>query len=342
MSVASLKSGFVLVVGIAAFVALCFLSLGVPVAEGFKLLAQGALGDKFAISQTVVRATPLLITGVGIAVAWKAGAYNIGGEGQLLLGAIGGAWMGKVLLNSPLGVFGAFLILLSSCVTGALWSGLAGWLYQKRGVDLVISTILLNFIAQKFLLFVVDGPLRRPGQTSPLTDTLPESLMLWKPSRQTDLHAGVLIAIVVAVAIWFWLYRTKSGYLARLVGINPRVARSNRIDGDAIKLRAMLISGALCGLAGGIQYLGINGQLTNSFSQQIGFVAIPVALVGALNPLTIIPSALFFGGLFAATTNVSRFGGIGSAFVYVIQAVAVLGLIVNSWFQDRKPKEVQA
>jgi general nucleoside transport system permease protein len=332
-----LKNFAVFALGMVAIILVCFVALGIPVGEGFKLLAQGAAGDKFAISQTLVRATPLLITGIGIAVAWKAGAYNIGGEGQLLMGALGGATVGKFILNANLGILGSILILLASVLAGAVWSGFAGWLYQRRGVDLVISTILLNFIADKILLFCVDGFLRKAGQTSPLTDTLPSAYMLWKPSRQTDLHLGVLIALVVAVVVWFWLTRTQGGYLTRLAGANPRMARANRLDADAIKLRAMLLSGAICGLAGGIQYIGINGQLTNSFSQQFGFLAIPVALLGGLNPLAIIPSALFFGGLFAATSNLARFGGIGNAFVYIIQGLVVFGLILTRWNSERKP-----
>lgn len=312
------------------------LIVGVPVGEGFRLLYEGAVGDKIAISRSLVRATPVMLTGVGITIAWKAGAFNIGGEGQLLVGALCSAIVGKFILTSGLGFAGCLLMLIFAAVGGAIWSGLAAVLYLKRGVDLVISTILLNFIGDKLLGFFVEGPLRKAGQTSPLTDQLPDSLMLPRFSRQSDLHFGIFIALGVALLVGYWLFQTKSGYFARVVGANPRFARANRLQPDQIKFRAMLLSGAVCGLAGGIQYLGINGFLTNSFSQQYGFLGIPVALVGALNPFAVIPSAVLFGGLFAATTNLSRFGGIGYYFVYVIQAGTVLGLLIFRSISDRK------
>jgi simple sugar transport system permease protein len=313
-----------------------FLIFGVPVGEGSKLLFEGAFGDKVAISQSLVRATPVLLTATGITIAWRAGAFNIGGEGQLLVGAVFAATVGKAILNTHLGFAGCLLMMFAAALGGAIWSGLAAVLYLKRGVDLVISTILLNFIGDKLLMFCVEGPLKRSGQTAPLTDQLPAELMLPKFSRQSDLHLGIILAVLVVLAVGWWLFRTKSGYYARIVGANPRFARANRINSEQVKFKAMLLSGAVCGLAGGIQYLGINGQLASSFSQQYGFLGIPVALVGALNPFAVIPSAMLFGGLFAATSNLSRFGGIGSYFVYVIQAGTVLGLLVFRAMTDRR------
>lgn len=334
-----MKQFAVTVTFLVAVIVISFLIFGVPLGEGSKLLIEGAFGDKVAVSQSLVRATPVLLTATGITIAWRAGAFNIGGEGQLLIGALFAATLGKFLLNTHLGFLGCMIMLVGAAIGGGLWSGLAAILNLKRGVDLVISTILLNFIGDKMLLFFVDGPLRKAGQTASLTDQLPDSLMLPKFSRQSDLHLGVLIALIVALAVGYWLFRTKPGYLGRIVGANPRFARANRVDTDQVKFRAMLLSGTVCGLAGGIQYLGINGQLASSFSQQYGFLGIPVALVGALNPFAVIPSAVFFGGLFAATSNLSRYGGIGSYFVYVIQAATVLGLLLFRAINDRRVAE---
>lgn len=326
-----LTAAFIVVV-----ILISFLIFNVPIGEGAKLLVEGAFGDKVAISQSLVRATPVLLTAIGITIAWRAGAFNIGGEGQLLVGAVFAAGIGKLILNSGMGFAGCILMLIAASIGGAVWSGLAAVLYLKRGVDLVISTILLNFIGDKFLMFCVEGPLKKSGQTAPLTDQIPDAMMLPKFSRQSDLHFGIFLALAVALLVGYWLFRTKSGYFARIVGANPRFARANRVNADNVKFRAMLLSGAVCGLAGGIQYLGINGQLASSFSQQYGFLGIPVALVGALNPFAVIPSAVLFGGLFAATSNLSRFGGIGSYFVYVIQGGTVLGLLLFRAIKDKK------
>jgi ABC-type uncharacterized transport system permease subunit len=330
------KQFFVTAACLVLVIIVSFLLFGIPIGEGAKLLFEGAFGDRVAISQSLVRATPVLLTAIGITIAWRAGAFNIGGEGQLLVGALCAATLGKVFLNTHLGFLACFIMLVGSAFGGALWSGLAAALCLKRGVDLVISTILLNFIGDKLLLFFVEGPLRKAGQTGPITDQLPDSLMLPKFSRQSDLHFGIVIALIVALAVGYWLFRTKPGYFSRIVGANARFARSNRIKAEQVKFKAMLLSGSVCGLAGGIQYLGINGQLTGSFSQQYGFLGIPVALVGALNPYAVIPSAVLFGGLFAATSNLSRYGGIGSYFVYVIQAATVLGLLLFRAINDRR------
>lgn len=312
---------------------------GVPVLPGIKSLAGGAFGDRFAISQSVVRATPLLLTGLGVMVAWRAGAFNIGGEGQLVVGALLGATIAKLLTGFSVPLFATVLIIAASLVGGAAWAWVAAWMSIRRGVNLVISTILLNFVAIQLLAFGVDGPLRRVGQSAPMTDPLPESWMLWKPSAQTDLHAGVVIALILVFATGHYLLRTRPGYLLRATGANPRFVRANRIDPEAIQFRAMLLSGALCGLAGGIQYLGINGQLTSSFSQQYGFLAIPVALVGGLHPAGVTASSLFFGSLFAGTSNLSRFGGGGSYFVYIVQGMAVMALLVRQYLVERSEEQ---
>ncbi len=331
-----MKAGFMGGLGLLLILLLGLIMGGVPVFEGLKLLFQGAFGDRFAVSQSLVRATPLLLAGLGVMVAWRAGAFNIGGEGQLVVGALLGAVVAKLLTGFSSPLLATVLILIGSLIGGGVWAAVAAWLSAKRGVNLVISTILLNFIGLQLLVYAVDGPLRRAGQSAPMTDQLPDAWMLWKPSRQTDLHAGVLLAVLVAVVIGFYLFRTRGGYLLRATGANPRFVRANRFDAEAIRFRAMLLSGALCGLAGGVQYLGINGQLTSSFSQQYGFLAIPVALVGGLHPGGVAASSLFFGSLFAGTSNLSRFGGGGSYFVYVIQGLAVLGLLVYRSVEGRR------
>lgn len=313
---------------------------GVPIGEGLKLLGQGAFGDRFAISQSLVRATPLLLAALGVTVAWKAGVFNIGGEGQLVVGALCGAAVAKGLTGFGIPVIASVAILIGSILGGAGWAAVAAWLALKRGVNLVISTILLNFIGLQLLVFGVDGPLRRAGQSAPMTDQLPDAWMLWKPSRQTDLHLGVLLALIAAVIVGYYIFRTRAGYLLRATGANPRFVRANRYSAEAIQFKAMLLSGSLCGLAGGVQYLGINGQLTSSFSQQYGFLAIPVALVGGLHPVGAVASSLFFGSLFAGTSNLSRFGGGGSYLVFVVQGLAVLGLLGYRFFEARRPEVV--
>lgn len=292
-------------------------------------MASGAFGDKLAITRTLVKTIPLTIAGMGVIVAWRGGMYNIGGEGQFVVGGLAGCLMAGPLRESGVpGWICICLILIASMLGGGLWGGFAGWLKNKRGVEVVISTILLNFVAIQLLAWLVAGPLRDPKGGLPLTTELPERMMLPRFDRQTDLHAGLFVALLVVAVVYVFLYWTGAGFQTRLVGEGERAARANRIDADRVKSIAMLISGALCGLAGGVEYAGIAGQLGTSFAQGWGFLAIPVALLGGLHPAWVALSALYFGALFAGSRNLAGFTDQGTTLIYVIQAVAVLGLIM--------------
>lgn len=317
------------VVGLFIILVLTLAIFGLPIVGSLKLLFEGALGDKFALSRTLVKSTPLLLAGLGMVVAWRGGMYNIGGEGQFILGGLFGAIVAKILMSSgsiPPG-FGIAAVLLGSAIGGAFWAFLAGLLYVKRGVEVVISTILLNFIATQVLSWAVEGPLQQAKHQLPQTDDLPTSLTLWHLNPQLDFHAGVLLAPLVALAVYVLMFKTVLGFRIRLVGANARAARAARIEPEAIQLKALAISGALCGLAGGVEFTGMAGLLGADFSQGWGFMAIPVALLGGLHPIGTVFSALFFGAVFAGSENLGRFTNSGSTLLYVIQAAAVFGLV---------------
>ena len=312
---------------------------GLPVGPSLSLIFQGAFGDKYGLARTIVRIAPLLLTGLGVTVAWRAGMYNIGGEGQYVIGGLCGAWVAKGLVgvNAPAAIVTPAIVV--ACVAGgAGYGSFAGWLKAKRDVNIVISTILLNFIALQILSWAVSGPLREKGSTLPWTDELPRAVMFFRPDRTSDLHAGVFLALVAALGIYFILFRTRWGFLVRLVGVNPRAAQVNLVDPNRVQVSAMALSGALCGLAGAVQYLGISGQLSVEFSQNWGFLGIPVALLGGLHPAGLLLSATYFGALLAGTANLARFSQGGDTLVYVIQAAAVLGLAAfRSYIANRRP-----
>lgn len=326
--------------GLVVVLALTLACFGVGVGPGLQLLAEGAFGDKFAVARTLVKATPLLLTALGMTVAWKTGVYNIGGEGQYIVGAVFAAAIGKLLLPTPPGPIWTVLMLIAGIIGGASYAALAGWLFVRRGVEIVISTILLNFIAIQILGWAVEGPLKEKAGQVPQTDSIPDSAMLVKFDRQMDLHAGVVLALLAAVAVYLLMYRTRLGFLMRVTGDNRRAARANQIPADRLQVVAMAISGGLCGLAGGVQYLGIVGRLGTTFPEQWGFLGIPVALLGGLHPLGVIPAAVYFGALFAGSDQLSRFTPAGTSLVYVIQAVAVLGFVAMSTAKWRWRKSV--
>lgn len=332
-----MKSGAryaILAVGLVLVLVLTLAAFGLDIGRSLGLIVQGAFGDKAGLSRTFVKAVPLCLCGLGMVIAWRAKMYNIGGEGQYLVGALLGATVAKVGLAWPPALLNVS-VLLAGVLGGSLYASLAGWLQVKRGVQVVISTILLNFVAFQALDYLVRGPLQESKKALPLTDRLPNEAMLQRFDAQTDLHSGVFIALIAVVAIYFWLYRTRSGFALRFTGENAQAARANGLPVARVQMGAMAISGGLCGLAGVIDYAGVTGQIGNGFSQDWGFLAIPVALLGALHPFGVLFSAVYFAALFAGTEVLARYTAVGNTVVYVVQAVAVLAFLGLGWFANR-------
>lgn len=322
-------------VGLLATVCLTLLVFGLPLGESLGNIWEGAAGDRFGVARSLVRATPLILCGLGITIAWRAKMYNIGGEGQYVLGGIAGAWMAKLVVPFAPNLFGSLLILVGAGVGGAAIAALAGWLYVRRGVQVVISTILLNFVALQLLEYVVDGPLQESAKRLPQTDRLPQAAMLPRFDPQTDLHAGIFLAVLAALALGWFLFRTRAGFRLRLVGANARAAHVSGIDVPRAQFWTLVASGGLCGLAGGVDYSGLIGQVGPGFAQEWGFLSIPVALLGGLHPLGVLASGAFFGGLFAGSENLARFNTLGGTVVVIVQAVAVLAYLAFDALRSR-------
>lgn len=337
-------------IGLIALLCVTFLLLRIPPLEALTSLWTGAFGDSesghiYSISETLVKTTPLLLTGLGVVVAWKAGMFSIGGEGQLLMGALAGMAMGKIgaVLPPPLLTL---LIIFAGAGAGAVWGGIAGWLRVKRGVQEVISTIMLNYMALYLVGWMVEGPLQEKAKRVSQSDPLPDSVLLARilPPSLTNgaiarLHSGALVALLAVVVVSLLLYRTRSGFGMRLIGQNPEAAQTARYDVDSLRMRAMAISGSLCGLAGVVELLGVTGRLYANFSPGWGFTAIPVALLGGLTPIGTAASALFFGALTEGSENLARFSGVSSVLIYVIQAAAVLAVVGAKAWQSLKKGE---
>lgn len=321
--------------GLLLTLALTLVAFGLPVFESLGHLWQGALGDKFAIHRTLVKACPLMLAGLGMVVAWRGGMFNIGGEGQLLVGASAGA-VTYQLLHRVEGPGLTALVLVACCAAGAAWAGIAALLYTKRGVNVVISTILLNFVAIQVVSYLVRGPLQTAGEAIPQTTPLPESAMFLRLDPQSSLHTGLFLAPVLAVLIHVWLKLTASGFQLRLVGQNPSAARAAGVPVARTQVLALTVSGALCGLAGGVEYVGVSGYLFDGFSPGWGYLSIAVALLGSLEAWGVLLSGLYFGALLAGSRNLEAFGGAPSAFVYAVQGVAVIAFVaLQQWSRRR-------
>lgn len=319
--VALLSAGIVVALGL-------WLS-GIDALLVFSALLQGASGDFYRLAETCVKACPLLLTGLSVSVALHAGIWNIGAEGQLLIGALVTAWLGPYTASLPQ-VIALPLLALGAMVGGGLWATGAAVLRNTRGVNEVISTIMLNFIAVGVVSYCVHGPLMEAGAQYPQTDPLPGSAQLPRLFPPTRLHLGVLLAIFTAFMTQLFLFRTKAGLTLRATGANPVAARYAGITVERKMFMAFVVSGALSGLAGWVEVSGVTQRVYERFSPGYGFTAIAVALVGQRSPLGVIVAALFFGALEAGSGSIQRIAGVSSVLVSVLQAAVIFFLAVYS------------
>lgn len=303
----------------------------IAVAGGDPLLALGALldgafGSADAWSEVGVRTCPLLLTGLAVAIAFRAGIWNIGAEGQLLIGAVMVAWLGTRVGGWP-APLALFVALAAAAVGGALWASIAGVLRSARGVDEVISTIMLNFIALGLVGWQVNGPLMEAAGTYPQSDAVAAAVRLPRLFSGYRLHAGLLLALLAAGGAWLLLFRTALGFEMRAAGLNLLAARLAGLRTTGALLRALALSGALAGLAGGIEVSAITFRLYENFSPGYGYTAIAVALLGRLHPLGVVVAAFLFGALDVGSAAMQRDAGVSSVLVSAIQATVILALL---------------
>ena len=291
----------------------------------FGALFGGAFGSLESLSEVGVKTCPLLLTGLAIAVSFQAGVWNIGAEGQLLAGALARAALGTHGARVP-----AWLDLTVdlgvAAAVGAAWAGIAGQLKLRRNVNEVISTIMLNFIALGLISYLVQGPLMEAGGRYPQTDAILPGLSMPRlaPYR---VHLGLFIALLAAAAVHVLLYRTVPGYEMRASGLNAAAARLAGIDVDRRLLMALMLSGALAGLAGGVEVSAVTRRLYERFSPGWGFTAIAVGLLGRLSPAGVVVAAFFFGALDAGSNAMQRIAGVSSVLISVIQATVIFFLV---------------
>jgi simple sugar transport system permease protein len=310
---------------------------GYDAGRALAALWRGSFGSTNAFaSATLVRATPLLLAGLGVALAFRAGIWNIGAEGQLLAGAVAATGL-SILLSDVPQLLLVPAVLLAGALAGTFWASIAELLRRHRGVLEVISTIMLNFVALHLVGVLVHGPLQEPLGIYPQSAPIAEAARLPRIVPGTRLHAGFAIALLVAPMLWWWLRSTAAGFRLRAVGANPDAARTaGRIDAARVAGMAFLAGGGLAGLAGAVEVSGVTFALYESLSPGYGYTAIVVALLGRLDPLAIIPSAILFGALESGALAMQREAGIPSVVVTAIEAVLVLTvLLADRWATSR-------
>jgi len=336
--------------------------------DAYLAMLEGAVGTENATAETLVKATPILFVAIGITIAFRGGMINIGGEGQMIAGALAGTTIALVLgemrvppeLAKEPGVFDVIIVslsLLGGFLAGALYGGLAGFLKAYFDVNEILSTIMLNQIAVQMMNYLLNGILLDPAtagfnnipKTARLVTAaqLPRlSLPLGDPAlfARTRLHWGLIIAMVLAVVIFIFLWRTSLGYRIRAVGENQRAASYAGINVKAQMMFSMFLAGGFAGLAGVVQVLGLQYRLQTDgspagFTGSAGFNGIVAALFGGLNPIGAIPASAFFGGLLVGAQKMQREVGVPASLITAVNGLIVVFVVSSEIFILQRTKQ---
>jgi simple sugar transport system permease protein len=288
----------------------------------YKAMIWGAISNWDGIALSLVQATPLIFTGLAVAFANNCGVFNIGAEGQLYLGAMAAAVIGAFIPPLP-HFFHLFLALLGGAIFGGLWASIAAWLKVKAEANEVIITIMLNSIGILLCSYLANYVFKAPGPVAQ-TPEVHASAALNRIGTGTQLSTALLVGLGLIIIIWVVLYRTKLGYEVRIVGANPRAAATAGINVAGMTFVALFISGALAGLGGAGQVLGLHSRFIDGFSPGYGFDGIAVAILGGNSPIGVLFAALLFGLLRAGGMVLDRTTKIPVDFVLIIQAAIIL------------------
>ena len=293
----------------------------------FGLVVKGAAGSQFALVETLTRATPLIFTGLAVAVAFRAKLWNIGAEAQLYAGAVITVVLGTGALPLPAPIL-LPLIAIAAALAGALLLLGPAVLKVRFGVDEVVTTLLLNFIMLLFVSMLLEGVLKDPmGLGWPKSQSLIAEARLPRIIGNRRLHYGFVLALACAAAVWFIMKKTTLGYEMRAVGHNAQAARFAGMPVNAILFKTALLSGGLAALAGFSEVAGLKGNLTLDLSPGFGYSGIVVAMLAMLNPAGVVVAAIFVAGVFVGADAMSRSAGVPSYIANVMVATALLTMV---------------
>jgi len=325
--------------------------LGADPGDAYKAMFEGAFGSANALAETMVKATPLLLVGLGICIAFRGNVINIGGDGQMIIGAIMATLVGVNMPESR-GWIVITLALLAGFLGGAVWGAIPGILKAYFNVNEILSTIMMNAIAVQTMNFLLRGPMIDPAQAE-LASKIPQTARLDDAFRlprlvPTRLHLGVLIAVILAFLVYILLWRTILGFRIRAVGQNPDASRYAGINVKQYIVLALLLSGAFAGLAGATQVFGVNYRMitdgsATGFTGSAGFNGIVAALFGQLHPIGTIPASIFFGALLVGANKMQRVSQVPSALIIALNGLVVVFVVSSEiWRRRRQRRRLSA
>jgi simple sugar transport system permease protein len=326
--------------------AIMLLFLKVNPIEAYAALWDGAFGSSNAFAETLVKATPLLLVAIGICISFRGDVINIGGEGQMIVGAIFATWVGLTFIDLP-GWLAITLAMLAGFVGGAIWGGIPGFLKAYFSVNEILSTVMMNAIAVQLMNFLLRGPMIDPAQAE-VASKIPQTARLIDAFQlprliPTRLHLGALIAVILAILVYILLWRTTLGYRIRAVGQNPHASRYAGIKIQRYMVLALLLSGAFAGLAGATQVYGVNYRMitdgsASGFTGSAGFNGIVAALFGQLHPILSIPASILFGALLVGANKMQRVVQVPSALVIALNGLVVVFVVSSEILRRRRQK----
>lgn len=299
--------------------------LGVEPIQALAVMFDGAFGSQRAIADTLVFMTPRLLTALAALVALRCGFFNLGAEGQLQLGAIG-AVLPATLFPETLGILLLPISILSGALFGALWGLIPAALKLWRGANEIIVTLMMNFIAIYLVKYLVQGPLQPPESDFNMSAKIAAGAELPILIAGTRLHAGVLLALLIAATLWFTLYHTTFGVRLRVAGLSPRAARLHGMPLSRLLLSSMIISGAIAGIGGAAEVLGVQYRLIDGFSSNFGFDGLAIALLGSLEPFGAVVVAIYFGAINSGTLALQSALSIPAALAQIMASLPVIFL----------------
>lgn len=297
--------------------------------EAYTYLLKGAFGTPSNIGETVVKAIPLIFTGLAATFAYKCGVFNLGAEGQFVMGAVVSIWVSTTLK----GITGIPLIIISltfGAIAGGIWGAIPGILKITRGLNEMIVSIMLNYVAILFMGYLYTGPLREGNvpQTAAVTDKLGRIF------SQSRVHAGIIIALILAFIIYYFLFYTSKGFKLRAVGLNQTASQFNGFPVKKFMLISFIISGAIAGLGGSVELHGTQFRLMSGFGQGYGFDGVAIALIGQLNPIGTVLVAYLFAILRTGATTMQVGSGMPTSVIDIIQALVIVFAVAGSAFTN--------
>ena len=333
------KSKIVEIAGIgliaaAVWTVLIMLSDASP-AEAYAMFFKGIFGNLNGFMEVFVKATPLIFTGLGCAVAFRTGFFNIGAEGQFYIGALASAWAALTWTGVP-GGLRILCAILMGFVFGGLWALIAAMFKAKLGISEIIVTIMLNYIAINFLGYAVRSFLMDPEGNVPQSAKIDKAVQLGTLIRATRFHAGILIAIICVLVVWFFLEKTTMGYELKAVGLNKRGSTCNGISVMKNIVLSAFLSGGLSAVAGGIEVLAIQKKLLEGISSNCGYTAVLIALVAFNNPIGVFFVAVLYAAMQVGASSMQRQLGVPSAIVNILIGLVVVLILGRELFHFKK------